>query len=246
MAEAVNEEKTVEENPTEEQNNDTFSSAEQKTEEHGGDTFQIIIAIMIAVVSLVGAAVAWQATRAEPDDADRAGLRATLNAETTRFINNAVLYKRYRAYTTYTLNDELQRQIGEDLAEAGAAERVEQARQRAQALDLATTSQLFFPSRYLNRDGSYNTQRDLGEAWAQAGQKLDLNAQPHFDEADQERLKIIIAVTILIGLAISLLFYTLAEALHPARRWLRFGTALGGTLFLVIGIIAAVSLELLL
>jgi len=205
-----------------------------------GDAFQVVIAIMIAVVSLTGAVIAWQASLAEPDDADRAGLKAALNAETTRFVNTAVLYKRYRAYTDYTLNDEYQRQIEEDLA--GVADKGSLEDARDEAADLAAASRLFFPSRYLNRDGSYNTRRDLGEALAQAGQLNDLEPQPHFDEADNERLKVILIITVLIGLAISLLFYTLAEMLHPARTRLRYGSAAGGTLFLLVGIAAAVSI----
>ncbi len=206
------------------------------------DTFQNIVAFMIAIVSLVGAVVAWQSTLADPDDADRGGLQATLNAETTRFFNSAVLYKRYRAYTTYTLNDELQHQIEADLADTAESEQPELLEKQIESLDLAATSQLFFPSRYLNRDGSYNTSRDLGEAWAQAEQMQDLNAQTHFEDADGERVKIIVMVVLIIQLTIALLLYTLAEGLHPDRKWLRYGTAFGGTLFLIISVAGAISM----
>ncbi len=204
------------------------------------DAFQIVIAVMIALVSLTSAVVAWQASLAEPDDADRAGLEATLNAETTHFVNTAVLYRRYRAYTDYTLNDEYQRQL--EAGQAGDAVEANLQENRDEAADLAAASRLFFPSRYLNRDGSYNTRRDLGEAWAQASQQNDLEPRPHFDEADNERLKVVLSITVLIGLAISLLFYTLAEALHPAQTLLRYGSAGGGTLFLLIGIAAAIGI----
>jgi hypothetical protein len=207
------------------------------------DTFQNIIAIMIAIVSLVGAVVAWQASLPEPDDADREGLQATLNAETTRFLNNAELYQHYRAYTAYTLNDTFGRQLEADLTESKAEAQPELVQKQAEAADLAGTSQLFFPARYLNRDGSYNIERELGEAWAQAGQRNDLNSQPYFDRADAQRTKAIILIAVIIGLTISLLFYTLAEGLHPGRQRLRWLTTIGGTLFLIGGIIASLLIE---
>ncbi len=211
--------------------------------EEQSDRYQIIIAIMIAVVSLAGAVVAWQATLIEDDDADKAGLAAALNAETTHFINEAVLAKHHRAYTTYSLNDELQNQIQAGITDANSAEQNQRTRQLTEASNLAGTSRLFFPSRYLNRDGTYNTQRELGEAWAQAGQINDLEAQPHFDEADSLRVKALFTITILLLLTVSLLFYTIAEGLHPERRSLRLYTAIGGTAFLVISIVGAVIVE---
>jgi hypothetical protein len=210
------------------------------------DTFQTVIAILIAIVSLAGAVAAWQSTLVEDDDADRAGLQASLNAETTHLLNNAGLYKHYRAYTTYTLNNELEQQIESDLDYTPLADQPYLERQQAQSVSLAGTGQLFFPTRYLNRDGSYNTQRELGENWAQAEQRLELDPQPHFDEADAERRKGIITISIITILTFSLLFYTLAEGMYPARHRLRLSTAILGTFFLTIGIIAAIAVQVFL
>lgn len=221
---------------------ETFPEADEER----SDTFQTIMAIMIAVVSLTGAVIAWQATLAEPDDADREGLQATLNAEIVRFINSAVLYKNYRAYTDYTLNDELQRQIAADLDQASPEEEAVLKLQQSQALDNVGINRLFFPQRYLNRDGSYNSERQLSEAWAQASQEVDLDAEAHFDAADAERNKISLLIGVIIVLTISLVFYTLAEGLHPVRRGLRVITAVGGTIFLVGGIAGAIVIEIML
>jgi hypothetical protein len=213
--------------------------------EEEGDTFQTVMAILIAIVTLVGGVMAWRATVAggNAGDADFAGLHATLNAEETLTLNNSESYRHYRAYTYYTRNDELQDLIEYDLKFSEAAD-VE--RQRAEAAGVAATSRLFFPARYLNRDGSYATQRELGEAWAEAGQALDLDPEPHFAEADQLRTKTNWLVAIFMALSLSLLFYTLAEGLHPERRSLRYAMAITGTLFLLITIGATVAVELLL
>ncbi|MCB0036054.1 MAG: hypothetical protein KDE51_18615 [Anaerolineales bacterium] len=212
-------------------------------EEEEGDRFQIIVAIMIAIVSLVGAAVAWQSTLIEDDDADREGLNAALNLETTNIINEASLYSNYRVYTTYTINEELQEQIAADFEDASPAVQPNLAREQTEAFDRAATSRLFFPSRYLNRDGSYDIERQLGEELAQAGQLLDLDAQAHFDEADGQRDKSALIIGNIIVLTISLLFYTVAEGLHTEQHTLRRWTMILGTALLVISVIGSFIIE---
>ena len=219
--------------------------SEEEDSEDEADRFQIIVAIMIAIVSLVGAAVGWQSTLIEDDDADRSGLEAALNVETTRFINTAELFRHYRAYTSYTLNEELAEQLEEELLLASDVDASSEALflQQSAAEDIVGTSQQFFPPRYLNRDGSYNTQRELGEAWAQAEQLMDLDPQAHFDEADSQRAKSSLIITNLVILTVSLLFFTIAEGLHAKRLALRRFTAGAGTFFLVISVIAAFGVE---
>ncbi len=208
-----------------------------------GDTFQTIVTIMIAVVSVAGALMAWQVNLVDGPAYEQAGLRAVLNTETTRFINQAELYKNYRAYTFYTLNDQLQGQIATDLADTPPESILK--RQQAQAADLVAVSQRFFPQRYLNRDGSYNIQRQLGEAWAQARQSTDLETQVHFNKARQARTKTSFIIVMLLGLTIALLFYTVAEGLHPARKFLRYVIALAGTLFLLVSVAGSIAAEVL-
>ncbi len=207
-----------------------------------GDTFQIIVAIMIAVVSVIGVVMVWQVNLVGGPAEKQAGLRAILNTETTRFINQAELYKNYRAYTLYTLNDQLQGQIAADLADTPPEPMLKH--QQAQAADLVAVSQRFFPQRYLNRDGSYNIQRQLGEAWAQARQSTDLEPQVHFDKASKARSKISSIMVMLLGLTIALLFYTIAESLHPARKFLRYVIALTGTLFLLASVAGSIATEM--
>ena len=203
-----------------------------------GDRFQVVMAIMIAVVTLVGAVLAWQAAVAADNagDADFAGISAILNVEETRTINDIDSLRHYRAFTSYNNQVTLREQIS---AESNPKE-------FAQAGDLASVNQIFFPSRYLNRDGSYALQRQLGETWAQAAQVIDLDPQPHFEEGDALRNKTIWLVGIFILLSLSLMAYTLAEAIHPLRTRLRMGLAIVGTLFLFATIGASISIELLL
>ncbi len=214
---------------------DTPENVAPKESTEDNDAFQIIIAIMIALASLMGAMMAWQADMlgGPAAVANRAGMQAIHNKVTANFINQAELYKNYRAYVNYTLHNELQRQIKADLAYTPLGEVPHLKRQQAQSSDLAAMSQLFFPQRYLERDGSYNAERQLGESWAYARQSIDLDAQSHFEEASQEQDKIFSINIMIFILTISFLFYTFAEGMHPTRKWLRYAIALSGFLFLL-------------
>lgn len=204
-----------------------------------GDRFQTAMAIMIAIVTLVGAVLAWRAAVANVNagDADFAGLNATLNAEETLTLTNNTFYRHYRAYTSFSGNDV----FGGKLDGVPRSEML-----RSNAQSAAATDRLFFPHRYLNRDGSYAAERQIGEAWAEASQVRDLTPAPHFAEADQARLKTNWLVGIFMGLAVSLLFFTLAEGLHPERHRLRWVMAAGGGAFLLIIVVAGVIIEVVL
>jgi hypothetical protein len=220
----------------------------EPTASQTGNRFQTAVAIMIALVTLVGAIVAWRAALAAGDagDADFAGLNATLNAEQTRTLNITTLYEHYRVYTAYFQHNELGNLIVDELDSATSADLGLLDQQKTDAWNIATANQTFFPTRFLKQDGSYDTQRELGEAWAEAGQQKDLNPAPHFAQADRLRAKSSWLVGILIVLAAALLLFTLAEGLSPSAKLLRYGIALGGTVLVLVGSGAAVAVEMLL
>src|SRR6185503_4952919 len=98
-----------------------------------------------------------------------------------------------------------------DAASADAQTASQLERQRADNHDLSLSSERLFPNKFLDRDGSYNLKRQLGEMWADAAKENDLNPDPQFVEAEQLRDKanwLLAAVAIL---AIALVFYTLVE-----------------------------------
>ncbi len=201
-------------------------------DEHGSH-FQTLMAIMIAAVTLIGALVAWRIalTTEAATDADFAGMQAVLAAEETQISNDVDLFRHYRAYTQYSVYSDLQ----SELVDASASEIAEGS---------AATSQIFFPRRYLNRDGSYAIERQLGELWAQASQDRDLNAMPHFMEADLLRDKASQLTGIFILLTMSLFFYTSAEGIYHERRRLRYTLGSIGTVLLLVTVLAALLIEL--
>jgi hypothetical protein len=217
--------------------------SETETSPSSDDRFTTLVAVMIALAALIGAVVAWRASVAEDasGDADYAGLRAAINVEETRALNASTAYTQYGAYVTYQRNSALGDLLAEDMAQATENEAVILNSQRADAHDVATASERLFQQRFLNRDGSYSVQRQLGEMWADASKERDLNPEPQFVEADRLRVKSNSLLAAVGVLALALVFYTLIESVAGRAQWMLFAL---GTLLAIGGAVAAVVLEL--
>ncbi len=208
------------------------------------DRFQTAIAILIALVTLAGAALGARAALVSTaaGDEDFYGLAASLNAEETKALNTLTMYRNYRAYTAYTRYNVLGDLVAEDRERASDEARSETLGQAMQtAWALAVTVNDFFPARYLNRDGQYDVERELGEAWAEAAMKKDLDPQPHFAAANILRGKVSHLLIIIILFTMAVWFFTLAQGL---RHTLRYVLAVGGVGLTLVGIAVAVLEEL--
>lgn len=209
------------------------------------DRFQTAMAIMIALVTLFGAALASRTALVgvEAGDEDFYGLAASLNAEETKAVNTTTMYGNYRSYTAYTRYNELGNMISEDLdSVTDEVEADELTHQMNVAWSLAVAVNYFFPTRYLNRDGHYDVDRELGEAWAEAAFKKDLYPEPHFALADSLRAKVSQLLTIIIILTGAVWFFTLAQSL---RHVIRYVCMLGGLGLTLAGVAMAVFEEVL-
>jgi hypothetical protein len=147
--------------------------------------WQTLAAVLIALVTVAGALVAWRAAVAADaaGDADFAGVQATLNREETRALNTVDAYEAYGAFTAYQRHNALGDLIAQDQANVATEdEALLLESERADAHDLALASQHLFPNRFLNRDGTYSVQRQLGELWADAAREKNLNPEPQFAE----------------------------------------------------------------
>lgn len=208
---------------------DVSSPAEAEASPIEVRSLDVPVACLIAVATLVGALFAWRSSVAADaaGDADYAGLRAAVNAEETRATNSLNAYEHYAAFTAFDRHDELARLIEEA---SGPARDLEEAR------ELASASRGLFPARFVNRDGTYALERELGVMWADAAREKDLSPEPQFVEADRQRSKslgLLAAVTLT---AVALVFFTLVGALGARLQYVNLalgvlcllaGTALG-------------------
>lgn len=212
---------------------------------NGSDRFKIIVAVMIAVVTVMGALVAWRSALAgnAAGNADDAGIIAALNTQETTTLTSILSNQHRTAHVDYVRYRQLAQQMLEDgtLDNASEEERPAVIRQIVESLNLATASKQFFPSRYLDPDESYDIDREQGEEIAEAAQKKDLNAEQHFNEANLWRDRALALIGTLIVLGISLWLFAAAEVMeHRAK----YALAAGGLAFLLIGSGAALAIEL--
>ncbi len=203
---------------------------------------ETIVAILIAIATVIGAVVAWRSSVADDGagDADFAGLRASVRAEETRALNYVDAYENYGAYTNYRRYNDLGDLLAAAQANAPEQTASELERQRADNHDLSISNQRLFPNKFLDRDGSYNVKRQLGEMWADAAKQNDLNPDPQFVEAEQLRSKanwLLVAVTIL---AVALIFYTLVESFGKRMQYVMVAF---GSLCMVAGMLFALFIE---
>ncbi len=200
-------------------------------------------AILIAVVIVLGALVAWRASVADDSggDADFAGLQIATRAEETRALNTVNAYEHYSAYTAYQRNTNLAALIDEDrLNETDEDLAALLDAQRANADDIAEANLSLFPNQYLNRDGTYGLQREMGELLADAAKQQDLNPEPMFAEADSFRTKAnwLLGSTTILGIAV--VFFTLIETVSGRAKYAMFAVA---TLIALAGTVLAVLIE---
>lgn len=203
---------------------------------------ETVVAILIAVTTVFGALVAWRSSIADDGagDADFAGLRASVSAEETRALNYVNAYESYGAYANYKRYQDMGNLVEAAQADAPEAQAALLERERADSQDLSISNQRLFPNKFLDRDGSYNVSRQLGEMWADAAKENDLNPDPQFAEAEQLRGKsasLLIAATVL---AIALVFYTLVEVFGSRGQYVMAGL---GSLCLIAGTVFALLVE---
>jgi len=177
------------------------------------ERFKTFTASMIAVVTVLSALTAWRAAVASQDagQADFDGLVSTVNAEEARVLNTIRVSEHYQAFLIYTRYNDLGWRLYEAL-QSQPANAAELGRQKSEAWGIAYGLQsVFFPSRYLRPDGTYDSQRELDEAWADAQRRRDTKAEIHYNAADILRRKANLLVVMLIVLGVSFWFFTLAQ-----------------------------------
>jgi hypothetical protein len=202
--------------------------------------FKSFVAILVAIVTVLGALTAGLAAKASSDagDEDFAGMGAAISAQKADLINEVYAYEHYRAYTTYARNLEL----GFLLHDPSADETTQQAlyNQQLEVWGVANgIISTFFQARYMDPDGTYDLNRELQEARAEDEQNNDLNYTPYFNKADSLRARSSFLVGNMIVFAISFWFLTLAQVMENRFKYFMavFGILLGlaGILGIFIG-----------
>lgn len=177
------------------------------------DRFKSFIAVLVALVTVLGALAAGLAAKASSDagDGDFEGMGAAISSQKADLINVIYAYEHYRAYTAYVRYLEL----GNLMYDPTADNQELLYRQQQEAWGVAEgIVSSFFQARYIDQDGSYDINRELQEARAEDEQGKDLNYQPHFDQADEARARSSFLTADMIVFAVSFWFLTLAQVIE--------------------------------
>lgn len=204
--------------------------------------FSSLVSVVIAIVSIAGALIAWRVALASnaAGNADTAGLLATVAREDIETRATILLYGHLTAYASYAANHTLGDSY--DALARGNPQRTDYAA-LAGAFRLAENYALnLIPGQYLDRDQKLEQSRDRGETIARESLDTNLDSRSNFAEADKARVRVQFLLINLILLGGALVFLTLADAIRNFMRYLFLLLGLG--LFLI-GSIGALLIELL-
>ncbi len=210
--------------------------------ERKDDRFKTAVAILIALVSLAGAVLAWRISTIEGNaaDADVSGIVSRISWQQARAASENDVYSDSRVYLQVRIHDLLSR----DLV-AEAEELPYDSPDRDRMWDEGWTEtyvaeeyldQITILSDYIRPDGSYDGQAAQDIDMAERSLTNDFDpAGRHFAEADRMRIKTLWLTGLALFLSLSLVFYTLAEVIvHPVKYLCVIAGSLIFVLFFVI------------
>ncbi len=213
-------------------------------ESNSSDRLGTLVAVLIAVVSVVGALVAWRVAVASSaaGDEDTAGLLAAVDRENAITEAYTTLYGHLTAYSRAKRNDILANALGgveSTTTDENLKKQLEQ--QRDGLFYAANTARAFVPQQYLDRDQNFDQERDVGETIADRATRRNTYPEPHFQSADAHRGKAEQLLWMLLVLGIAFVLLTLADAL--ASR-LRYVMLLAAVLVLLAATFGALFIEM--
>lgn len=209
-------------------------------DEEQKDSIEHWTAILIAIVTVIAAVVAWRASVAADGagDEDYDGLKAVVNVQEVTTVATVEAYQHAQAYANFRRYAEISDTLEDELDDASGSQAKELEQRQAEADAMVDAKLQMFPNKFMDREGRYKADAEVGELVAAASRTRDLAPKPHFDQAEVLRTK---AERLLMGvvfLSLGLVCLTLVESLEGGGRTglLLLGVLLGigGTVFSVL------------
>lgn len=202
------------------------------------ESFKSVIAVLTAIVTVLGATAACLASVAvsTAGDNDFAGLDASIRSQKAEIINYVVAYEHYRAFTSYVRYNELGNLMFDPDADPDTDARNGVIQRELWGVASGISS-VFFSPRYITSDGNYDLERELQEEYARDAQNEDLNSAPYFAESDRQRNISSSLTADMIVFAFSFWFLTLAQATEKKIKFLWAGMGIIIGIFGIVGII---------
>jgi hypothetical protein len=203
------------------------------------DRFKALVAVFIAIVSFLGAVLAWRISVAANGaaDADVRGIVSTIARNRAGVASEDDMFRNLRTYLRVRIHDLLSESLTKEREQYPQDDpRVDQLWYQAWTENLVAEEyldQVDIAPEYIRTDGSYDGQaaRDVDMAQRALAADFDVVGR-NFSEADRLRSKAQQLVALATVLGVALFFYTLAEVIERAFKYVCF--ALGSAVFLVV------------
>lgn len=200
--------------------------------EQKSDRFDVVVTILIALVTVFGAVIAWRASLASTaaGEAVQQGLLDTLALEEGLAGHETRLYTDMQYFVRYTQHQEVAQRLRRDEAAArtrGETALADDLAGQAQLYEgLAATQEDFFDPSYVSPDGSFDEARYLSDLQLNDDKVNGLDPAGVFSNADayQEQAKRLVGLISL--LTVALFFYTLSQI---TERRVKYPLAVLGT-----------------
>jgi len=202
----------------------TEEEERQDTSEH----FETIIALTIAIVSLIGAFLGgWSAlTESEASGAQFNGVIAAVNREKAQVTSHTWMFQDLRAYTKYQRLSTLADVTTADAVAAQGVGDVAQAQSlRQQALAYRTAANAagtFFASEYVLPDSSFDEELYLEHQMRFEVRNRDVDPEDDYQEAVDLLEDSFVLVVVIRGLAVAITLMIIAHITHSKLRYAWF------------------------
>jgi hypothetical protein len=216
--------------------------------EEKSTTLRTIVAFSIAVLTLFSGLLGWQTGNISGDAASEyaRAQRAELNRQKTASTNSLKAFEDYRAFLVYQNYFEQYKLVSIQLEKAAKADPrdeklVEQLdTKRAELESLYLSSLRLFPNQFINRDGTYNLQEELGELNAAEGRKFDTNPDAFLKKGEVYDAQVSRMQIALILLAVALFFFAIVSTVEELGRAMSLVFIVGGYLIALGGVVLGV------
>jgi hypothetical protein len=203
-----------------------------------------VLAITVSILTLFSGLLGWHLGNIKDAAADAYLLaqRAELNSQKVISTNTLNAYENHRAFLAYKnyfdqynlVSQKLEQARQADPVDEGAVADLSVQRDELQLLYLASLK--LFNNKFIERDGTYNLQEQLGQMIASDARKLDINPDPHKQRGrqyDDQARNLQIG---LIVMAVSLFFFAIVSTVQNLKRFILLAMTVFGYLTAIAGV----------
>ena len=215
------------------------------SEANSSNRFEAFLAICIAVATVVGAILAARAAvyNDAANDADQAGLSSAIDLALTQSSVEAQRAQNLSAFLQFAQHRRLAELISQQMDQIDSTSEfwAQLDRESSAEWNKAISSRYFFNADFYDKfSNTFDQQTFVDSQLAEAASLKDLNPDPEFRQADDNRTTAAQLIGLIAVLAVALLCFAIANILENRLRYVVAGI---GVLIIVGSIAAAVAIE---